>query len=115
MLANLGLVPGRKSIVAAITFSSLVVLLGVPRGFAPSHISVSVSPTSASVQAGGGTRSFTATVRNDRNNRGVRWSLSGTGCSGSACGTLSATSSASGVPVTYTAPGTESSLGKSDS
>lgn len=33
----------------------------------------------------------------------VNWSVSGSGCSGSACGTFSPTSSASGAPVTFTA------------
>ncbi len=69
---------------------------------APS-ISVAVSPTPSSVQAGQ-TQSFTATVANDSQNKGVTWSLSGSGCSGATCGTLSAASSASGVPITYTAP-----------
>src|SRR4029077_12297865 len=50
------------------------------------------------------TQSFTATVTNDSQNKGVTWALSGAGCSGAACGTLSATSSASGVAITYTAP-----------
>jgi len=36
---------------------------------------------------------------------GVLWSASGSGCSGSGCGTFSATTSLNGVPVTYTAPG----------
>ena len=61
---------------------------------------VSVSPTTASVQAGPGTQQFTATVTNDTQNGGVTWSLSCTGT----CGTLSATSSASGLAITYTAP-----------
>src|SRR2546427_10477901 len=77
-----------------------------PGGAAQTHITVSVSTTSASVQAGTGKQQFTATVRRDWRNRGVRWTLAGAGCSGSACGTLSATSSASGVPITYTAPAT---------
>jgi hypothetical protein len=34
----------------------------------------------------------------------VTWSLSGAGCSGAACGAVSATTSASGTPITYTAP-----------
>ena len=67
--------------------------------------SVSVAPTSASVQTGQ-TQSFTATVQNDPQNKGVTWMLSGAGCTGAACGTLSASSSASGTPVTYTAPNT---------
>ena len=64
---------------------------------------VSVSPASASVQTGH-VQSLTATVQNDSQNKGVTWTLSGAGCSGAACGSLSATSSASGAPITYTAP-----------
>jgi hypothetical protein len=67
-------------------------------------ISVTVSPATASVQAPSGARQFTATVTNDPQSGGVTWSLSGPGCSGVACGTLSAGSSASGAAITYTAP-----------
>jgi hypothetical protein len=70
---------------------------------APAAISVSLSQTTASVVAGA-TTSFTATVTNDPANRGVNWTLSGSGCSGAACGALSAASSASGAAITYTAP-----------
>ena len=70
----------------------------------PPTISVTVTPSTANVQAGVGTQSFTATVTNDAQNNGVTWSLSGAGCSGTACGTLSASSSASGAASTYTAP-----------
>ena len=66
-------------------------------------IGVSVAPTSHNVQAGQ-TQTFTATVTNDTQNKGVTWALSGTGCSGTTCGTLSTSSSASGVAITYTAP-----------
>ena len=72
----------------------------------PPPISVAISPTAANVQAGGGTQDFTAMVSNDAQNNGVVWSLSATGCSGAACGTLSANKSASGVAITYTAPST---------
>ena len=72
-------------------------------GGGPGPISVSVVPSTASV-AGNATQPFTATVQNDSQNKGVTWALSGTGCSGAACGTLSANSSASGVAITYTAP-----------
>src|SRR5713101_3338541 len=72
-------------------------------GGGPGPISVSVAPSTASV-AGNATQPFTATVQNDSQNKGVTWALSGTGCSGAACGTLSANSSASGVAITYTAP-----------
>src|SRR5713226_7894005 len=67
----------------------------------PSPASVTVSPTSASVAASTGTKNFTATVMNDYLSRGVTWALSGAGCSGSTCGSLSNTTSSS---VTYNAP-----------
>ena len=70
---------------------------------APPAISVTVNPTSASVQTGQ-TQSVTATVQNDSQNKGVSWTIVGIGCSGSACGTLSKSSSASGTAITYTAP-----------
>jgi hypothetical protein len=67
-------------------------------------IQVLLSLTSASVQAGIGTHSFSATVQNDSQNKGVSWTLSGTGCNGAACGSISANTSLSGAPVTYSAP-----------
>lgn len=66
----------------------------------PQAISVSISPTSASVLTGQ-SQSFTAIVQNDGTNAGVVWNLSGTGCSGSTCGALSNSTKTS---VTYTAP-----------
>jgi hypothetical protein len=71
----------------------------------PLPVNVSLSATTASVQAGIGTQSFTATVQNDSQSKGVNWTLtqSGANCS-PGCGTLSAMSSASGAPITYTAP-----------
>lgn len=67
----------------------------------PLPITVTVSPTSASIPTGYGTQAFTASVANDFQNQGVTWSLSGAGCSGSTCGTLvNATTSS----VTYNAP-----------
>src|SRR5438552_2860611 len=70
----------------------------------PPPVSVSVSPTSASIQVNA-TQQFTATLQNDPSNKGVTWALMQEGASCSAeCGTLSATSSASGTPITYTAP-----------
>ncbi len=63
--------------------------------------SVTISPASASVPANGGTQGFTAMVGNDYLSRGVTWSLSGTGCSGATCGSLTAMTSSA---VTYNAP-----------
>ncbi len=65
-------------------------------------ISVSVSPATATVQVSQ-TSPFTATLQNDTLSKGVTWSLSGTGCSGTTCGTLTNVKTTS---VTYTAPAT---------
>ena len=66
-------------------------------------IAVTLNKTTVSVQTTQ-TTSFTATVANDSQNKGVTWALTGAGCSGATCGSLSTTSSASGVAITYTAP-----------
>ena len=63
-------------------------------------LTVTVSPTSATVQANG-TQQFTATVANDSANKGVTWTVS---CSAPSCGSVSPTSTASGVPTIYKAP-----------
>jgi hypothetical protein len=83
---------GTKSSSAAITVT------------APPAITVSVAPPSANVQTPSGTQPFTATIANDSQNKGVTWALSGAGCSGATCGTLSASTSASGIAISYTAP-----------
>jgi hypothetical protein len=92
----------RRFLIATAMLSAVGVF---PSVVSAAAISVSVSPTSANMQAGTGKQQFTATVHNDKKNRGVRWTLSGSGCSGSGCGSLSASSSASGKAITYTAPG----------
>jgi hypothetical protein len=70
---------------------------------APRPISVSVTPATSSIGVGQ-QASFTATVTNDSANKGVAWTLSGAGCSGSSCGSVSDAMSASGAKVVYTAP-----------
>jgi dienelactone hydrolase len=67
-----------------------------------SAITVDLQPVSATVEATT-TAQFTATVAHDPSNKGVSWTIS---CSVSSCGSVSATTSASGVAVTYTAPNT---------
>lgn len=74
-------------------------------GNGPPQITVDVAPASQTVTVGQ-KQTFTATVQNDAQNKGVNWTLSGAGCSGAACGKLSSSTSASGTAVTYTAPGT---------
>lgn len=70
-------------------------------GPAPS-ISVTMAPAISITVAQSATQQFTATLVNDPAMAGVRWTLACTGT----CGTLSSTSSASGVAVIYTAPAT---------
>jgi hypothetical protein len=67
------------------------------------RVTVAVSPASQTVPVNH-TQDFTATVQNDPQSKGVTWTLSGAGCAGALCGTLSNTTSASGAPITYTAP-----------
>jgi hypothetical protein len=64
-------------------------------------ISVSLSPSSAQSVQQGQTVSISASVANDTSNKGVGWSLSGSGCSGAACGSLTNQTFDS---VTYNAP-----------
>lgn len=80
---------------------SLVGITGCGGGSNP-PIAVAVTLSTATVQAGD-TQQFTATVANDSANKGVNWSVS---CSAAQCGSVSPTSTASGVPTTYTAPTT---------
>jgi hypothetical protein len=69
-------------------------------GTGPAPISVSLAPASATVLVAQ-SQPFAATVLNDSLNKGVNWSLSGTGCSGVTCGTLTTVTTTS---VIYTAP-----------
>lgn len=69
----------------------------------PPAITVEVSTTGSGVVQAGGRQQFTATVANDPAHKGVAWTVS---CSALPCGSVSPTSTASGEPTTYTAPGT---------
>jgi hypothetical protein len=67
-----------------------------------------VEPTGVTIQGPanesvdpGDSASLAATVANDTKNSGVTWSLSGNGCTGGSCGTLSNSTT---TAVTYTAP-----------
>jgi hypothetical protein len=71
----------------------------------PPVISVALTPTSQTNIDVGQTLIFTAAVTNDSAGKGVSWAISGTNCTGSACGTLASSTSTS---VIYTAPPTVS-------
>jgi hypothetical protein len=89
---------------SALFLSGLLVLCACGGGntakTAPA-ISVSLTPSAQTNIDQGQTLNFTATVSNDSSGKGVTWAMSGTNCTGSACGTFT-NSTASGV--TYTAP-----------
>lgn len=73
---------------------------GCGGGSPPAPISVSIASSAQTVDQGR-TVSITATVVNDVSGKGVTWSLSGGGCSGATCGTLSNQTATS---ASYTAP-----------
>jgi hypothetical protein len=75
--------------------STLITIIPAPSG-------VSVSPPIATVQSAS-TQAFGATISPAAASQAITWSLSGAGCAGTACGTLSG---ATDNPVTYTAPPT---------
>jgi hypothetical protein len=89
------------SLSASDSWSALFTAFKSANGIPPLPITVNISPASASVSATFGTQGFTATLTNDVQNRGVTWALSGAGCSGSTCGTLTNVTSTS---VTYNGP-----------
>jgi predicted dienelactone hydrolase len=66
----------------------------------PPVISVSLSASTITVQAGATTQ-ISATVTNDSANKGVTWTVT---CPTAPCGTVSPATTASGVATTYTAP-----------
>jgi hypothetical protein len=90
----------RFSLLIALAFA--LVLNGCGTSAAP-PLTVTVVAPASQVLAGAAVVSITATVDNDSLNRGVTWSMTGTGCSGAACGSLSNPTSSS---VNYTPPAT---------
>ncbi len=64
-------------------------------------VNVTLSPYTQSTIDQGQTVAFSVSIANDINSKGVTWQVSGTGCSGSGCGTITKTSF---TQATYTAP-----------
>ncbi len=98
-----------KRILLAIVFLFSMVLLscgsgGGGGGQNKQDITVTMSPKTATV-SGGTTQQFTAIILNP-NNTGVTWTLAGSGCTGSTCGTLGSAggNNNQGWTIVYTAP-----------
>ncbi|MGC2196854.1 MAG: hypothetical protein WA628_19425 [Terriglobales bacterium] len=96
-------------IAAVVVLSALGLLIGCGGGASSGggdkqDITVSVGPKGTSV-SGGDTQQFTATILNPHNT-GVVWTLTGTGCTGAACGTLGnpGGNNNQGWTIVYTAP-----------
>ncbi len=87
------------AVVVLVGFAGLTGVVGCGGGSGPTAIKIQ-GPASANVDPGD-SATFSATVASDTNNAGVTWTLTGTGCSGAACGTLSGMST---TGVAYTAP-----------
>jgi hypothetical protein len=64
-------------------------------------ITLQVSPSSGVNMDEGQTQIFVATLGLDTKNQGVTWTLTGTGCAGTGCGTISSTTA---PQIVYTSP-----------
>jgi hypothetical protein len=89
------------TISASDTWGAVFAAFKSASGIPPQPIAVSISPASASVPATFGTQLFTAVMTNDVQGKGVIWTVSGAGCSGSTCGTLT---NVAPTTVTYNGP-----------
>lgn len=87
--------------VLLLAFCLALVIVGCGGGGNGTTFVLEVQPSIAQTMDEGEQQVFTAFVAPDPNNKGVTWSLTGTGCAADGCGKLSATT---GSPVTYTAP-----------
>ena len=84
--------------------SGLLLLCGCG-GNPAAVISIALSPSAQVTLDQGQTLNFTVTMTNDTSGEGVSWSISGTSCSGTACGTFSSKTT---TAATYNAPSTVS-------
>ena len=91
----------RFSYASLLVVGVLGIALALPPAALPqTQISVAISPASYGLTVSQSIL-LAATVANDSSNKGVTWSVSGSACSGSTCGTLAGATS---TTVNYTAP-----------
>ncbi|MGB0034149.1 MAG: Ig domain-containing protein [Candidatus Acidiferrales bacterium] len=79
----------------------LLVSLSGCGGGSGAAITIEISPNIAQSVDQGQSLNFTATLANDTNSQGVTWTITGTGCAGAGCGTLTNVTTSS---VTFVAP-----------
>ncbi len=82
-------------------FSALSLLCGCGGGSQAQKMSVSLTPSAQTSIDQGQALNFSAKVADDTSGDGVTWSMSGTSCSGTACGTFSNKTTSA---ATYNAP-----------
>ncbi len=92
----------RKAGAGTLRLGSPLAALPLPSPQPQAQITVAISPASYGLTISQSV-TLVATVANDSTNQGVTWSVSGTGCSGAACGTLSL---ATATSAQYTSPTT---------
>jgi Putative Ig domain len=106
-MSSTGVVTGTPTTATTLTFSvSLTDGLGqvtTVSGFSivVSTESIAFTPAAPSTVTAGGTLSVNATVSGDAGNGGVNWSVT---CGSAACGSFTASHTASGTATTYNAP-----------
>ncbi|MGH9763463.1 MAG: hypothetical protein ACREAC_21740, partial [Blastocatellia bacterium] len=90
---------------------SLGLFVGCGGGSGSSVITIQVTPSFAQTVDESGKLNFTATLASDTKNQGVTWTVTGSSCSGTGCGTLTKVTP---LAVTYVAPAaipTQTSMG----
>jgi hypothetical protein len=101
VIRNEGRLNRLRSLPLALCAIFLVGFLASCGGGNNNVITLQVSPSGTVSMDEGQTQVFVATLGLDTNNKGVTWTLTGTGCAGTGCGTISSTTAAQ---ITYTSP-----------
>src|ERR1700680_1535251 len=94
------LIPSPEAVTIAAVLQAEPAKIATAQAHISQPLTVAVSPSNIFVQVGHA-QTLTATLQYDYQNKGVTWTLTGAGCSGSSCGSLSTTAFSS---VVYVAP-----------
>ncbi len=94
--------PTNPSIQVVATISTNTSQAGYANVTIAPPVSIAINPHTTQTLAAGQSQPFTATITNT-SNLTANWTVSGTGCTGAACGTITP-STVGAAPATYTAP-----------